>query len=143
MAKLIDFANNYEESQALKKKKTEDREELLADISNVKKFGGANKVAKKGNFSGGGMMRAGKFVKENRFKNFTQVSNNPNSNRPECSRCGSTKHGSNYPECPARRAQCIQCEKVGHYKRKCKDKSTVNQVLMLTDDKVNESDMES
>lgn len=40
--------------------------------------------------------------------------------RNECNRCGSYRHSSEDPSCPARRARCNSCGKIGHFGRKCR-----------------------
>ena len=49
--------------------------------------------------------------------------------RPQtCTRCGkSPPHGK--PQCPAREATCHACHKKGHYKRCCRTKATIKQVV--------------
>ena len=37
----------------------------------------------------------------------------------ECSRCG-TSHGTSLDDCPASRSKCLNCGKVGHWKRVCR-----------------------
>lgn len=41
-------------------------------------------------------------------------------NRLECYRCGSYQHSFDSRNCPAQRAQCNQCGRVGHFARKCR-----------------------
>ena len=48
-----------------------------------------------------------------------------------CNRCGSTQHLANFSQCPARKAQCRVCKKIGHYGKICKSRS--NQQVGLVD----------
>lgn len=43
----------------------------------------------------------------------------------ECDGCGSYRHMSDAPNCPARNARCNRCRRTGHFGRKC-DKGTSN-----------------
>ena len=42
-----------------------------------------------------------------------------NSNTSYCYRCGSREHCANFPQCPAIKAMCWNCSKVGHFKVMC------------------------
>uniref|UniRef100_A0A8C6V5S1 Gypsy retrotransposon integrase-like protein 1 n=1 Tax=Neogobius melanostomus TaxID=47308 RepID=A0A8C6V5S1_9GOBI len=41
-----------------------------------------------------------------------------------CFRCGSDKHLANYPQCPAAKAKCKSCSKIGHFARVCRSAKT-------------------
>lgn len=41
-----------------------------------------------------------------------------------CFRCGSDKHLANFPQCPAAKATCKACHKVGHFARVCRSSKT-------------------
>lgn len=53
-----------------------------------------------------------KFTKFNRGKRQER-------NQIECGRCGSYRHSSSSPYCPAQKARCNQCRRIGHFARKC------------------------
>lgn len=56
------------------------------------------------------------------FKNGLKFGRQALANRPnyECGRCGSWKHGSNFPRCPAIGSKCHQCNGTGHFARQCR-----------------------
>lgn len=39
-----------------------------------------------------------------------------------CTRCGSFKHDSQDPKCPAKESVCTKCNFIGHYRKCCKSK---------------------
>ena len=55
---------------------------------------------------------------------------------PVCFRCGSFSHKANFERCPARKVKCHGCEKVGHFKKMCKNTNVKSQkdVLRVSED---------
>ncbi|XP_058461511.1 uncharacterized protein LOC131436671 [Malaya genurostris] len=57
----------------------------------------------------------------------------------ECGRCGAHRHSSDSLNCPARKARCNQCRRIGHFARKCnkQQSSSRNRTWKRTTDEAN------
>lgn len=62
-------------------------------------------------------------VPKKKYKQYTRPNKPSNAvatSSRSCFRCGSDKHLANFPQCPAAKATCKSCHKVGHFARVCR-----------------------